>query len=69
MCITLVHDFHTKTSSVEDVSPGVDHLTLRSDDALVKVEAIKIESHGRNAKSSEPNTNNRPSSKEEMKAT
>jgi hypothetical protein len=69
MSITLVHNLKAKIGSVKNVSPGVDHLPLRADKALVKVETIKIESHGRNAQSSKPNTNNRPSSKEEVKAT
>ena len=28
MSITLMHDFHTKTSAVENVCPSVDHFTL-----------------------------------------
>ena len=54
-----MHDFHSKTSTVEDICPSVDHFTLRLHNGLVEVETIEVECHGANTKSSEPDTNNR----------
>ena len=69
MSVPFVHYLKAKVGTVQNISPCIDHFAFRTDNALVKVEAIKIESHGRNAQASKPNTNNRPSSKEEMKTT
>ena len=38
--ITLVHHFHAKTSTVENVCPGVQDMTLVVHDGLVEVETI-----------------------------
>ena len=66
-CGCCVHDdFHTKTSSVKDVRPSVDHMTVTVLDRLIKVKAIQVKSHGRYTKSSEPNANNRESTKKEV---
>ena len=67
MCIPLVHDFHSESSSVEDVSPGVDDFVLSIDDGLVKVEAVEVESHGRHAEGGKPDADDGPSSEEEVK--
>ena len=64
--ITLVHDFHTQTSTVEDICPGVDHFTLRLNDGLVEVETIQVECHGAYAQCSKPDTDNRPCCEEEV---
>ena len=58
MSITLVHDFHTQTSTVQNVCPGVEDTTLTVDDRLVEVESVKVECHGANTKSSEPDADN-----------
>ena len=68
MSITLMHDFHTKTSSVEDVSPGVDHLAVGCQDRLIEIKTIQVEGHSRYAQSCKPDTNDWPCSKEEVKA-
>ena len=67
--ITLVHNFHTQTSAVENVCPSVEHTTLTIDDGLVEVETVQVERHRGNTKCGEPDTNNRPSSKEEVQGT
>ena len=67
--ITLVHNFHTQTSAVENVCPGVEHTTLTIDDGLVEVETVQVECHRGNTKCGEPDANNRPSSKEEVQRT
>mmetsp|Transcript_67693 Transcript_67693/g.162501 ORF Transcript_67693/g.162501 Transcript_67693/m.162501 type:complete len:334 (+) Transcript_67693:42-1043(+) len=69
MSITLVHDFNTKISTVKDISPRVDVVTRFIKNRLVEVETVKVECHSSNTERSEPNTNNRPSSKEEMETT
>ena len=43
MSVTLVHDFHTKTSSVQNVSPGVHNSTLTLNNGLIEVESVEIE--------------------------
>ena len=69
MGITFVHDFHTKVSAVDDVSPSVDDTALRVNDGLVEVKSIKVESHGGNTHCSQPDTKNRPQGQEEVKGT
>ena len=64
--ITLVHDFHAQTSAVENVCPSVDHFALTINDGLVEVETVEVERHRRYAQGSKPDTDNRPSSKEEV---
>ena len=67
--ITLVHNFHTQTSAVENVCPGVEHTTLTIDDGLVEVETVQVERHRGDTKCGEPDANNRPCSKEEVQGT
>ena len=69
MSIALVHDFHTQTSTVQNISPGVDNFTLGIHDGLVEVETVEVECHGAYTKSSEPDTNDRPCCQEEVKTT
>ena len=69
MSVSLMHHFHTQTSSVKYVSPGVDHFTLRFNDGLVEVETVQVECHRRHTKSGEPDTDNRPRCQEEVKGT
>ena len=66
MSITLVHDFHAQTSTVENVCPGVQDTTLTINDGLVEVETVQVECHSANTKSSEPDTNHRPRSQEKV---
>ncbi len=54
MSVTLVHDFETEVSAVEDVRPGVDDATLRVKDGLVEVEAVEVEGHGADSQCGEP---------------
>ena len=67
MSIALVHYFHAQTSTVENISPGVDHMTLIVNDRLVEVETVEVEGHRGNTKSGEPDTDNGPGSQEEVK--
>ena len=67
MSVALVHYFHAQTSTVEDISPSVDHMTLVVNDRLVEVETVEVESHRGNTESGEPDTDNRPGSQEEVK--
>ena len=69
MSITLVHHFHAKTSTVENICPGVQDFALTIHDGLVEVETVEVECHGANTKSSEPDTNDRPCCEEEVKGT
>jgi hypothetical protein len=62
-----MHNFHTQVCSVKNVCPGVQHTTLTIKDGLVEVEAIQVEGHGANTKSSEPDANNGPCCQEEVK--
>ena len=48
MSIPLMHDFETKVGTVQNVSPGIDGVTLSRIDRLVKVKSIQVESHSRN---------------------
>ena len=38
-----MHDFHTKTSSVQNVVPGVHNSTLTLNNGLIEVESVEIE--------------------------
>ena len=69
MSITLVHNFHTQTSAVENVCPSVEHTTLTIDDGLVEAETVQVECHGANAQGGEPETDNRPCCEEEVQRT
>ena len=69
MSVALVHHFHTKTSTVQHISPGVQHTILRIDDGLVEVETVQVERHRGHTQSGEPDANNWPSSKEEVQGT
>ena len=64
-----MHDFHTQTSAVEYVCPGVEHTTLRVNDRLVEVETVQVECHGGNTQSGEPDADNRPCCEEEVQRT
>ena len=57
MSVALMHDFHTQTSAVQDICPGVQDFALTIHDGLVEVETIQVERHGANTKCSEPDTN------------
>ena len=69
MGIALVHDFHTKTSSVQDVSPSVDDTAISRLNGLIEVKTIQVKRHSRDTKSSEPDANHRPGCKEEVETT
>ena len=69
MCVTLVHYLHPEVGTVKNISPGVEHTTLRVDDRLVEVETVEVECHGANTKSGEPDANNRPCCEEEVQRT
>jgi hypothetical protein len=66
--ITLVHYFHAKASSVEDVSPGRDDAALAIDNRLVEVETVEVEGHRGHAEGGEPDADNGPGCKEEVQA-
>ena len=68
MSIALVHYFHTQTSAVQDVSPGVQHTALGIQDRLVEVETVQVEGHRAHAKGGEPDADHRPGSQEEVQA-
>ena len=64
--VTLVHYFHTQSSAVKYVCPGVQDSALSIKDRLVEVETVQVERHCGNTKSGEPDTNNRPGCEEEV---
>ena len=63
MSITLVHDFHTETSAVQNVCPSVKDMTLVILDRLVEVETVQVERHRGDTKCGEPDANNRHAAK------
>jgi hypothetical protein len=63
---TLVHYFHTQSSPVKDVCPGRNNTILTVDQRLVEIKSVKVEGHGANTKSSEPDSHYRPGSQEEV---
>ena len=67
MSVSLVHHFHTKTSSVQNVCPGVQDFTLTVHDGLVEVKSIEVEGHRGNTQCGEPDTDNRRKRQEEVK--
>ena len=69
MSITLVHNFHTQTCTVQHISPGVQDFALTVHDGLVEVETVEVECHGANAQGGEPDTDNRPCCEEEVQRT
>ena len=69
MCVSFVHYLEPKSSTVENISPGVNHTVLTINDRLIKVEAIQIEGHRAHAKGGEPDAHNGPGSQEEVQAT
>ena len=66
MSVSFVHDFHTESGAVEDICPGVEHSSLSVDNGLVEVEAVEVESHGRDAEGGKPDSHHWPRSEEEM---
>jgi len=69
MSISFVHYFHPKTSTVKNISPGVQDMTLVVHDGLVEVETVQVECHGANTKCSEPDADDRPCCEEEVQRT
>jgi len=67
VCVTLMHNFHSKTCTVQYICPGVQYTTLTIEDGLVEVETIEVECHGAYAQCSEPDSNDRPCCQEEVK--
>ena len=67
MSVTLVHNFHTQTCTVQNVCPGVEDTTLTVEDRLVEVEPVKVECHGANTKSSEPDADNSHAARKKCK--
>ena len=66
--ISFMHDFHSESSAVEHVGPGVQNSSLSVDDRLVEVEAVEVEGHGANAEGGEPDADYRPGCEEEVQA-
>ena len=66
MSVALVHNFHTQTSTVQNICPGVQDFALTIHDGLVEVETVEVECHGANTKCSEPDANDRPCCEEEV---
>ncbi len=66
MSVALVHYFHTQVSTVQNICPGVQDLSLVAKDGLVEVETVEVECHGADTKCSEPDSNDRPCCQEEV---
>ena len=64
--ITLVHNFHTQTSAVEYVCPGVQNTTLTINNGLIEVEAVEVERHGGDAEGGKPDAHDWPCCEEEV---
>ena len=69
MRVTFMHHFHTKVGTVDNVGPSIDHTSFRINNGLVEIEAVQVESHGRNTHSSQPDSNHRPGGQEKVKST
>ena len=69
MSVTLVHNFHTQTSTVQNVCPGVQDFVLTINDGLVEVETIQVECHRADAKCSEPDADNSHAARKKCKRT
>ena len=68
MSVSLVHNLHPKTSSVEYVSPSGDDTVLTIHQGLVEVEAVEVEGHGGHPKGGEPDADDGPGCQEEVQA-
>ena len=68
MCVSLMHNFHTKSTTIKNVCPSRDYTFLIIFDGTIVVKSVQIKSHRGNPKSSKPNTNYGPGSKEEVQA-
>ena len=66
--VALVHHFHTQTSAVEYVCPGVQNTTLTINNGLIEVEPVEVECHGADAEGGKPDSHDWPRSEEEMQA-
>ena len=69
MCITFMHYFKPKSSSVKDICPGINNVSIAINNRLIKVKTIQVKCHRRHTKSGKPNANNRPSPKEKVETT
>ena len=69
MCISFMHDFHSKTSSVKNVSPSIHHTTLTFNNGLIEVEPIEVERHGGDAEGGKPDSHDRLGGEEEVERT
>ena len=69
VCVSFVHDFHSKTLTVQNVSPRINDVTITANHRLVKIETVEVESHCGYTEGGKPNANHGPSSKKEMEAT
>ena len=56
MSVALVHHFHTQTSTVENVCPGVQNTTLTINNGLIEVESVEVECHGADAEGGKPDS-------------
>ena len=68
MSVALVHDFHAKTSTVQDIGPSVDDTTLTFNNGLIEVESVEVERHGGDAEGGKPDAHDGPCCQEEVKA-
>ena len=66
MGVPFVHNFHSKSCTVEHICPGVKDSSLPINDGLVEVETVEVESHGRDAEGGKPDSHHWPRSEEEM---
>ena len=64
--VTLVHDFHAESCTVEHVCPGGEDVSFIVQDGLVEVETVEVECHGADAEGGKPDADNRPCCQEEM---
>ena len=67
MCIPFMHYLHAKTGTVENICPGIYHMTLTRSNGLIEVEPIEVEGHSGDAEGGKPDADNRPGSQEEVK--
>ena len=56
VCISFMHDLHSKTCSVENICPGVKDVSLVVLDRLVEVESVEVKRHGADAEGSKPDS-------------
>ena len=66
VCVTLMHNFHTQTSTIKYICPGVQNTTLTINNGLIEVESVEVERHGGDAEGGKPDSHDELCCEEEV---